>query len=149
MRRNGIGSELADSTMRLVRCLSPLLLPVLFVQPAVATAAQEATVAPDKAQAAAARAELRPARVQQTPVIDGVLDDDAWSAGPIKTGPWTSCNPLYGDSIRQQTNVWMAYDADYIYLAFQCDDPEPAAIKSSITRRDNIWSDDWVGVSRR
>ena len=133
--------------MRSVRCLSPLLLTLLFVQPAIATAAQEATVAPDKAQAAAARAELRPARVQQKPVIDGVLDDDAWRAGPIKTGPWTSYNPLYGDSIRQQTNVWMAYDADYIYLAFQCDDPEPAAIKSSITRRDNIWSDDWVGVS--
>ena len=134
--------------MRLVRCLSPLLLAILFVEPAIATAAQEATVVgPDKAQAAAARAELRPARVQQPPAIDGVLDDDAWREGPIKTGPWTSYNPLYGDSIRQQTKVWMAYDTDYIYLAFQCDDPEPAAIKTSITRRDNIWSDDWVGVS--
>jgi hypothetical protein len=147
MRRDGIGSDVADSTMRLVRYLSVLLLPFLFVQPGVVTAAQEATVAPEPAQAAAARAELRPTRVQQMPVIDGVLDDDAWRGGPITTGPWTSYNPLYGDSIRQQTTVWMAYDADYIYLAFQCDDPEPAAIKTSITRRDNIWSDDWVGVS--
>lgn len=111
------------------------------------TAAQEAAIAPAPAQAAAARAELRPPRVRQAPVIDGILDDDAWSRAPLETGPWTSYSPLHGDSIRQQTNVWMAYDADYIYLAFQCDDPEPAAIKTSITRRDNIWSDDWVGVS--
>ena len=34
-----------------------------------------------------------------------------------------------------------------IYIAFRCDDPEAARIKTSITRRDNIWSDDWVGLS--
>ena len=130
--------------MRLVSYLSLLLL--ASIQPAVATAVQEATVAPHLAQAAA-RAELHPARVRQAPVTDGILDDDAWRGEPIQTGPWTSYNPLYGDSIRQQTKVWMAYDADYIYLAFQCDDQEPAAIKTSVTRRDNIWSDDWVGVS--
>ena len=25
--------------------------------------------------------------------------------------------------------------------------PNPSAIKTSITRRDNIWADDWVGIS--
>ena len=39
------------------------------------------------------------------------------------------------------------FDDDYLYFAFQCDDPEPSGIKTSITRRDNIWSDDWVGIS--
>ena len=34
-----------------------------------------------------------------------------------------------------------------MYIAFRCDDPEAAKIKTSITRRDNIWSDDWVGLS--
>jgi hypothetical protein len=93
------------------------------------------------------RAELRPQPAQKPPVIDGILDDDAWRAGPLETGTWKSYNPLYGDVIPQQTKVWMAYDAAFVYLAFQCDDPEPGAIKTSITRRDNIWSDDWVGVS--
>ncbi len=68
-------------------------------------------------------------------------------AARLETGTWLSYNPLHGDTIPQTTRVWMAYDADYIYFAFQCDDPDPSGIKTSITRRDNIWSDDWVGVS--
>ena len=43
--------------------------------------------------------------------------------------------------------MWIAYDDRYLYFAFRCDDPEPARIKTSITRRDNIFSDDWVGLS--
>ena len=50
-------------------------------------------------------------------------------------------------AFRRHTTVWFSYDADYLYFAFKCDDPEPAGIKTSITRRDNIWQDDWVGVS--
>ena len=47
----------------------------------------------------------------------------------------------------QQTTVWVGYDKDALYFAFRCDDPEPSRIKTSVTRRDNIWSDDWVGLS--
>ena len=67
--------------------------------------------------------------------------------GPLETGEWLSYNPLHGTAIPQQTKVWIGHDADYLYFAFQCDDPEPSGIKTSITRRDNIWSDDWVGLS--
>jgi hypothetical protein len=97
--------------------------------------------------AAPAPAELRPHRVQRPPAIDGVLDDEAWREPPLPVGTFKSYNPLHGDTIPQQTTVRMAFDANYIYFAFQCDDPEPDAIKTSITRRDNIWSDDWVGFS--
>ena len=87
--------------------------------------------APAKPAAAAsgnARAELRPHRVARAPVIDGVLDDEAWQEPPMETGEWLSYNPLYGDQVPQKTKVWVASDADYIYFAFQCDDPEPAGI---------------------
>jgi Domain of unknown function (DUF5916)/Carbohydrate family 9 binding domain-like len=80
-------------------------------------------------------------------VIDGLLDDDVWHQPPLETGEWLSYNPLHGKAIPQKTKVWVAYDADYLYFAFQCDDPEPSRIKTSITRRDNIWADDWVGLS--
>jgi hypothetical protein len=43
--------------------------------------------------------------------------------------------------------VWVSHDADYLYFAFQCDDPDPSSIKTSVTRRDNIWQDDWIGLS--
>jgi uncharacterized protein DUF5916/cellulose/xylan binding protein with CBM9 domain len=99
------------------------------------------------APATAARPELRPRRVSRPPAIDGVLDDEAWSGAAMETGEWLSYNPLYGDRIQQQTRVWIASDDSYIYFAFQCDDPDPSGIKTSITRRDNIFSDDWVGIS--
>src|SRR5699024_11116090 len=44
-------------------------------------------------------------------------------------------------------NVWIAYDSTSIYFAFQCLDPEPGRIRATVSRRDNVWSDDWVGVS--
>jgi hypothetical protein len=99
------------------------------------------------AEQAAARPQLRAVRVSKVPVIDGVLDDEAWAESKQETGEWKSYNPLYGDTIPQQTTVWIAYDNDSIYFAFKCDDPRPAGIKTSITRRDNIWQDDWVGLS--
>jgi hypothetical protein len=99
------------------------------------------------AQSADSRPELRSRRITQAPVIDGVLDDGAWSQPALGTGAWLSYSPLYGDGIPQQTNVWIAHDSEHLYVAFRCDDPDPGAIKTSVTRRDNIWPDDWVGLS--
>ena len=99
------------------------------------------------AEPAAVKPSLCSSRLSQPPTIDGVLDDDAWRAGPVETGEWLSYNPLYGSTVPQKTKVWIGHDTDYLYFAFQCDDPDPSAIKTSITRRDNIWNDDWVGLS--
>jgi len=86
-------------------------------------------------------------KLDAAPRIDGVLDDRAWTAEPVATDGWRSYNPLHGDSIPQNTRVWVAYDADALYFAFQCDDPEPDRIKTSVAKRDNIGADDWVGLS--
>ena len=93
------------------------------------------------------RPELRATRVTQPPVIDGSLDDGAWQGAQLPTGEFLSYNPLHGSSIPQTTTVWISYDSDYLYFAFKCDDPDPSGIKTSVTRRDNIWQDDWVGLS--
>ena len=86
-------------------------------------------------------------RLAEPPRIDGVLDDRAWTSAPVDAQDWRSYNPLHGDTIPQQTRVWVAYDADALYFAFQCDDPEPQRIKTSVARRDNFGADDWVGLS--
>src|SRR5688572_31662451 len=41
----------------------------------------------------------------------------------------------------------MAYDDEAIYFAFRCQDAEPQRIRTTITRRDNAWNDDWVAIS--
>jgi hypothetical protein len=94
-----------------------------------------------------ARPEFRATRTASPPVIDGTLSDEVWQLPPVPTGEFLSYNPLYGDVVPQKTTVWLSYDSDYLYFAFKCDDPEPSAIKTSVTRRDNIWGDDWVGIS--
>ena len=71
-----------------------------------------------------------PVRAATAPVIDGALDDAAWQGPELPTGAWRSYNPLHGDTIPQQTHVWIAYDDRYLYFAFQCDDPEPRQIKT-------------------
>ena len=47
----------------------------------------------------------------------------------------------------QQTEVRAVYDERYLYFAFRCLDPEPGKVRSTISRRDNMFDDDWVGLS--
>ncbi len=114
--------------------------------PAIAAAVPQADQA-KRVSSSAVRPTLSSHLLQRPPVIDGVLDDDAWHQAAAETGEWLSYNPLHGEKIPQTTRTWIGHDANYLYFAFQCDDPDPSAIKTSITRRDNIWSDDWVGIS--
>src|SRR5690349_6949171 len=114
-------------------CRSAGVLAVLLALPILQAAAAGQTTPAD----------LRPVKVSSAPVIDGSLDDDAWHQAPMPTGEWKSYNPLHGDTIEQKTTVWITYDADYMYFAFKCDDPEPRRIRTSVTRRDNAWPDHW------
>ena len=94
-----------------------------------------------------AREELHARRATVPPKIDGVLDDELWSDEPLALDRWMSYNPLRGEPEQQRTRVWIGYDNEAIYFAFRCYDAEPDKIRSTISRRDNVWNDDWVGVS--
>ena len=41
----------------------------------------------------------------------------------------------------------MAYDDEALYVAFRCLDSQPNRIRTTISRRDNAFGDDWVGFS--
>src|SRR6267378_451046 len=101
--------------------------------------------------AVAAPAEDRPRlelkRVATPPTIDGRLDDEAWQGTTLPLTEWLTYNPLSGEKMAQQTEVRAAYDDRYLYFAFHCLDPEPDKVRSTISRRDNMFNDDWVGLS--
>ncbi|MFB3906238.1 MAG: DUF5916 domain-containing protein [Acidobacteriota bacterium] len=97
--------------------------------------------------AATARPEMNIARTPVAPVLDGKLDDEAWSNSKLSLGEWLTYNPVRGDKLAQTTEVWCTYDRQALYFAFRCLDPEPKKVKTSISRRDNIFTDDWVGLS--
>jgi hypothetical protein len=96
---------------------------------------------------AVTRPELHAVRATTSPKVDGVLDDAAWAHEPFPLEPWVSYNPLRGEPEKQRTSVWIAYDDDAIYFAFRCFDEDPSKIRTTITRRDNSWNDDWIAVS--
>lgn len=91
--------------------------------------------------------EIRASPVSNAPVIDGVLNEAVWQEPPLNLGEWLTYNPLYGEKLAQRTEIWVAYDAANLYFAFRCIDPEPEKIKTTISRRDTIFSDDWIGMS--
>jgi Domain of unknown function (DUF5916)/Carbohydrate family 9 binding domain-like len=91
--------------------------------------------------------DLHGERAASAPKLDGVLDDAVWAREPMPLEGWASYNPLRGEPARQRTSVWIAYDNDALYFAFRCFDDEPSKIRTTITRRDNAWNDDWIGVS--
>lgn len=95
---------------------------------------------------------IRPAEIgavstDAPPKIDGVLEDACWKTPPLPLTEWQTYNPLHGEKLTQTTQVWIAYDNGHLYFAFRCLDPEPEKIKTSISRRDALFNDDWVGLS--
>lgn len=81
------------------------------------------------------------------PVIDGSLEDEIWRSAPSVDDVFITYNPNDGDLFPQRTQVWVAYDSENLYFAFYCYDNEPDKIKTSVTKRDNMFSDDWIGVA--
>lgn len=94
-------------------------------------------------------AEYRVPRAAAPPKLDGILDDQVWTQGPMPTGQWVSYNPNRGDKMPDvyKTDVRVAYDDRNIYFAFHCFDHEPEKIRTNIAKRDAAFSDDWIAIS--
>jgi hypothetical protein len=86
-------------------------------------------------------------RTVTPPVIDGALGDEVWQSPPFDLGEWSTYNPVRGQTLAQKTEVRMAYDDVGLYFAFHCVDAEPAKVRATMSRRDDLWNDDWVGLS--
>jgi len=90
---------------------------------------------------------LEASQVANGPVIDGVLNDAAWQRPPLPLGEWLTYNPTFGNPMAQRTTVWAVSDNTGLYFAYHCTDPDPEKIKTSISRRDTTFNDDWIGLS--
>jgi len=110
---------------------------VFFVILAVGAMMGRAAPSPEPAAAYA---------VQTAPVIDGDLGDDTWQRDSLTDGLFATYSPMKGQTLPFRTRVWVAYDRENLYIAFHCLDPEPDKIKTSVAKRDTIFSDDWVGL---
>lgn len=89
---------------------------------------------------------LLPYRTAHAPVIDGQLDDSVWRNAQALTG-FRTFIPDFGKDISEKTTVYMAYDAENLYFAFDCHDRDPQRIKATLANRDTIFSDDFVCIN--
>ncbi len=67
--------------------------------------------------------------------LDGALDEPIWRSAPAATG-FIQQTPHPGEPAVGPTRVWVAYDADALYVGAQLDDPRPDLIQADERHRD-------------
>ncbi len=81
----------------------------------------------------------------QTPIIDGLLNDEAWNSVPWAE-EFTVQDPNNGDAPKNQTQFKILYDDQHLYIAYRCFHDEPGKIESRLGRRDNF-PGDWIEIN--
>ncbi|MBK8383022.1 MAG: carbohydrate binding family 9 domain-containing protein [Ignavibacteria bacterium] len=76
--------------------------------------------------------------------IDGVLNEDVWS-NAVTAENFTEISP--GDNVKPEveTKVKIFYDDDYIYFGYTCYEKDMQSVRASLSDRDRMYGDDWVG----
>lgn len=81
-------------------------------------------------------------KTQTPPVIDGQLNDALWQ-GPPQMASFVILGK--NEPAKQQTQAWVAYDADNLYVAVKALDSEMPKLKATVTERDGkVFSDDVI-----
>ncbi len=62
----------------------------------------------------------KPVRALAPPVIDGLLDEPIWKEAPRDSRFFSKRTKPYGQPTKQPTTVQVAYDEEYLYVAFRC-----------------------------
>jgi len=83
-------------------------------------------------------------RIEGAVHVDGELDEPMWSKA-VRANNFTEFKP--GDQTKPpvETEVLLAYDTNNLYLGFIAHD-DPSTVRSSLRDRDQIFSDDWIGI---
>jgi len=88
---------------------------------------------------------LKPLQIQQDIKITGTLSDSVWKkAHPVSIS--YEVQPDDQAPAPVKTKVKVLYSKNNIYIGFICQDPHPKKIRAHVSDRDNIGSDDYVGV---
>ena len=93
------------------------------------------------------RPSITAVRVEQLPVIDGVLDEAAWQAAPV-AGDFVQQDPDNGEPITERTEFRVLYDDKALYIGVWCYDSEPdEIIARSMMRDDYPYEDDHLYIA--
>ena len=91
------------------------------------------------------RPTVRPTRTDTPPDIDGRLDDEVWKTAALIT-EFVQQSPLDGAPATEDTEVYVAYDADNLYFAFYAHYEDPSIMRANRVDRDQASADDLMTV---
>ncbi len=128
----------------------PAPLPPADVTGSVVLGGPEDAVHPAAGFAAAAgiltgRPTLRPTRTDIRPDIDGRLDDLVWR-NALRITEFVQESPFEGAPATEDTEVWIAYDSQNLYLAVHAHYADPGIMRATRVDRDQAWRDDAITV---
>ncbi len=98
-------------------------------------------------QATATGDSIRIARAEGPIRIDGELGDEGWQRA-VRIDRWYETNPGDNSEPAFKNVGYLAYDDDFLYAAFDFEDPDPRAIRSPYADHDHISgnSTDYGGI---
>ena len=91
------------------------------------------------------RPTLRPTRTDVRPDIDGRLDDLVWR-NAVRITEFVQESPFEGAPASEDTEAWISYDNQNLYLAFHAHYEDPGIMRASRVDRDQSWRDDNITV---
>ncbi|MXX70270.1 MAG: carbohydrate binding family 9 domain-containing protein [Gemmatimonadetes bacterium] len=77
-------------------------------------------------------------------VLDGVVDEPAWDE--LAPFEMTMYQPNFGGALTERTEVWVAHDDSYLYVAGRMWDSDPDGIRTGTFYRDQYSGDDILSV---
>ncbi|MDP7254468.1 MAG: metallophosphoesterase [Planctomycetota bacterium] len=99
---------------------------------------------PVRVIAGASHRSLKARRAQPPPTMDGKLDDLCWKASEVASG---FVQRFGHAAVSQQTRVRVCYDAEHLYLAYDCDEERMKETYAHIQLPENRpYNDDNAGV---
>ena len=91
--------------------------------------------------------EIKIQKVDSAPKIDGFLEQAFWGQITAHTN-FVQFDPYNGEPPTEQTIIYVAYNDDNLYVAFNCLDSQPTKIKADLTPRESFGGivNDYVSV---
>ncbi len=83
--------------------------------------------------------------IDHPPTLDGKLDDPVWETA-ARFQDFKTFKPDYGKPSSEETVVYGCSDRENFYFAARCFQKNVSEIKGTVTKRDNMFGDDWVAV---
>ncbi|NLL28185.1 MAG: carbohydrate binding family 9 domain-containing protein [Bacteroidales bacterium] len=75
-------------------------------------------------------------KIQDEPIIDGILDDACWNKASVETN-FKQKTPYYNSSTARESCVRMLYNDEGVFFGIQCFDNAPDSILKQLGKRDD------------